>query len=177
MGGFSAEIVVSERAQYLTPMQNIQAQLAQCGIDLQLRVVDHSTMHTLIRQGSNLMVLYVAWRPNADAFLTRFFHSDTTIITGTAPDTNFTHFGTTDLDGDGEVDGVDDLIEAARISLDTDEQAQLWQEAQVEILEWMVGYPLFISSFAYAHNPDVDFGYDLQSTLALYPQITESTSK
>lgn len=176
-GGFSTELVVSERAQYLTPMQNVQAQLAQCGIDIQLRVVDHSTMHTLIRQGSNLIVPYIAWRPNADAFLSRFFHSETTIITGEAPDTNFSHFGSTDLDGDGEVDGVDDLIEAARLSLDPVEQATYWKEAQLEILDWMGGYPLYIMGFAFAMSPDVDLGYELNSTLALYPQITETTTK
>lgn len=177
VGNLSIEMVTSERAQYLTPTQNLQAQLARCGINLDIRVVDHSTMHTLVRQGSNRLTLYVAWRPNADAFLSRFYSEEAAILVGSSPDTNFTRLGTTDLDGDGVVDGIDDLMDEARTTLDADRQIELWNEAQLDILEWTASYPMFITTFVYANRPGVDLGYDLQSTLALYPQITEETTK
>jgi len=175
-GGFSIEVVISERAEYLIPMQNIQAQLAEIGVEVKLKVVDHSSMHTLIRQDVNPMVLYVAWRPNADVFLTRFYHSHSIVVTGKKPDTNFSHLGGVDADGDGVVDSIDDLIEAARVELDPEAQIGLWKEACRKILELAAAYPLYIKKFVYARSPKVDYGYELKSTLALYPQVNELTS-
>ena len=169
-------MVISERAEYLIPMQNIQAQLAEIGVEVKLKVVDHSSMHTLIRQDVNPMVLYVAWRPNADVFLTRFYHSHSIVVTGKKPDTNFSHLGGVDADGDGVVDSIDDLIEAARVELDPKAQIGLWKEACREILELAAAYPLYIKKFVYARSPKVDYGYELKSTLALYPQVNELTS-
>ena len=162
--GFSAEVVISERAEYLLPMENIQAQLRECGIDIKLKVVDHPTMHTLIRQDVNPIVLYVAWRPNADVFLTRFYHSDSIVVVGKKPDTNFSHYT-----------GIDELIEAARTELDTELQVLFWKQAQLKLLIDMASYPLYIKQFVYARKPYVDYGYELKSTLALYPQINELT--
>jgi len=158
------DVVISERAEYLLPMQNIQAQLRRCGIDFNLKVVDHPSMHTLIRQDVNPIVLYVAWRPNADVFLTRFYHSDSIVVTGKKPDTNFSH-----------IDIIDALIEAAREELDPARQASYWKAAQLMILNYNAAYPLYIKQFVYARKPYVDYGYELKSTLALYPQINELT--
>lgn len=173
--GFSIEVVISERAEYLIPMQNVQAQLAEIGVEVKLKVVDHSSMHTLIRQDVNPMVLYVAWRPNADVFLTRFYHSNSIVVTGVKPDTNFSHLGGVDADGDGTLDSIDELIEAARTELDSEKQISLWKEACTRILELVAAYPLYIKKFVYARNPKVNYGYELKSTLALYPQINELT--
>ena len=165
--GFSVEVVTSERAEYLIPTQLVQAQLRECGIDITLKVVDHSSMHTLIRQDVNPMVVYVCWRPNADVFLTRFYHSDSIVVTGKKPDTNFSHIAS-----------IDSLIEAARTELDPAQQAELWKKAQRIILGGeAAAYPLYIKKFVYARKPYVDYGYELKSTLALYPQINELTSK
>lgn len=172
----SFEVVISERASYLRPMQNIQSQLAQCGVRMSLRVVDHSSMHTLIREDINPIVLYIAWRPNADVFLTRFYHSDSIVVTGDNPDTNFSHLGGVDANGDGEVEAIDAMIEEARTELDASRQTELWKQAQTRILEIAAAHPFYIKKFVFARANDVDFGYELDSTLALYPQINELTT-
>ncbi|HIC96355.1 TPA: polyamine ABC transporter substrate-binding protein, partial [Candidatus Bipolaricaulota bacterium] len=173
--GFATEAIISERAEYLLPMENIVAQLRECGVDVTLRVVDHSTFHTMIRQNASSIVLYSAWRPNADVFLTRFYHSASEVVTGQKPDTNFSHIGAMDADGDGEVDSIDYLIEAARVELGPESQAMLWKAAQLKLLELNVAYPLYIKQFTYARKEYVDWGYELLSTLALYPQVNELT--
>lgn len=162
--GFSMELVSSERESYLKNYQSMQAQLAEIGIDLQINVVDHSSMHSLIREDVNPIVIYVAWRPNADVYLTRFFHSDSIVVTGAKPDTNFSHYNE-----------IDDLIEAARVEQDPDRQIELWKEAQVKILEDMVAYSLQYQNQVTARHTYVDYGHELKSALALYPQITEDT--
>ncbi|MEA3238840.1 MAG: ABC transporter substrate-binding protein [Candidatus Bipolaricaulota bacterium] len=163
--GFTMEAVTSERASYRRIYEQIQAQLAQIGIDLKLRVVDHSTMHSLIREDSNPVTIYIAWRANADVFLTRFYHSDSIVVTGAKPDTNFSHYT-----------GIDDLIEEARAEVDADMQVALWKEAQRELAEYLASYPLIMLKYIFGRSEKVDWGYDLKSTVALYPQVTEKTS-
>lgn len=161
---FSLTSNTSERASYRRTYEAIQDQLKQVGITLNLEVVDHSTMHSLIREDANPLAVYIAWRPNADVFLTRFYHSDSIVVTGAKPDTNFSHYTQ-----------IDDMIEETRVETDPDKQAETWKEAQLKILEDAAAYPLFILKFVFGRREYVDFGYDLQSTLALYPQVTEQT--
>jgi len=80
------------------------------------------------------------------------------------PDTNFSH--TTDIDG---------LIEAARYALDPDCQTYIWKQAQLRLLKEVASYPLYILKFVFARSEKVDYGYELKSSLALYPQINELT--
>jgi peptide/nickel transport system substrate-binding protein len=158
-------MVSSERESYLKNYESMQAQLAEIGIDIKINVVDHSSMHSMIREDVNPIVIYVAWRPNADVYLTRFYHSDSIVVTGAKPDTNFSHYTE-----------IDDLIEGARAELDSDKQIEMWQEAQIKILEDMVAYPLQYQNQVTARRDYVDFGHDLKSVLALYAQFTENTT-
>jgi peptide/nickel transport system substrate-binding protein len=163
--GFSLEVVTSEMTGYRRIYENMQAQLAEVGVDLKVNVVDHSTMHAQIREDVNPIVVYIAWRPNADVYLTRFYHSDSIVVTGAKPDTNFSHY-----------DQIDDLIEAARVATSAEEQIDLWKQAQTKILEDMVSKPLHFQQQVYARSEAVDYGHDLISVLALYPGITEKTT-
>ncbi len=163
--GFSLEVVSSERESYLKPYTSLQAQLAKIGIDLKIKTVDHSSMHKLIRQDVNPIVIYVAWRPNADVYLTRFYHSDSIVVTGAKPDTNFSHYA-----------GIDDLIEAARVEQDPEKQVELWKEAQIKLLEEMISYPILYMSQVTARHDYVDYGHELKTVFSLYPQFDETTT-
>jgi peptide/nickel transport system substrate-binding protein len=163
--GFDLEVVTSEMTGYRRIYENMQAQLAEVGVNMKVNVVDHSTMHSQIREDVNPIVVYIAWRPNADAYLTRFFHSASIVVTGSSPDTNFSHY-----------DKIDDLIESARVETDPEKQIDMWKEAQVKILEDMVAYPLHYQQQVYARSNAVDYGHDLISVLALYPGIDETTT-
>ena len=162
--GFPLEMVTSEMAGYRTLYESMQAQLAKVGIKATVKVVDHSTMHSLIRKDANPLVIYIAWRPNADIVLTQFFHSDSTVVTGKKPNTNFSHY-----------DKIDDVIERARVETDATRQVALWKEAQLRILEEMVAYPMQYQNQVYARSAAVDYGHELVSVLALYPGIDEKT--
>jgi peptide/nickel transport system substrate-binding protein len=163
--GFSLEMVSSERESYLKNYESMQAQLAELDIDIQINVVDHSSMHSMIREDVNPIVIYVAWRPNADVYLTRFYHSDSIVVTGAKPDTNFSHY-----------EEIDDLIEGARGELDPEKQIEMWKDAQIRILTDMVSYPLQYQNQVTARKDYVDFGHELKSVLALYAQFTENTT-
>jgi peptide/nickel transport system substrate-binding protein len=128
-------------------------------------VVDHATMHEQIRQDVNPIVLYVAFRPNADVYLTNFFFSESAVVDGASPITNFSHYGE-----------IDDLILQARAETDAEKQDELWKQANIQVLKDAVAMPLHYQNQVYARRPQVDYGHELVSSLALYPQITELTT-
>jgi len=162
--GFPLSMVTSEMTGYRVLYESMQAQLAKVGIKADVKVVDHTTMHDTIRKNLNALVIYIAWRPNADAYLTRFFHSDSIIITGKKPDTNFTQYSK-----------IDKLIEQARFETDAAKQVTLWKDAEVQLLQDMIVYPIQYQNQVYARSKAVDYGHELKSVLALYPGITEKT--
>jgi peptide/nickel transport system substrate-binding protein len=163
--GFSIDLVTSEMTDYSANYEVLQAELAEIGITINLTVVDHATMHEQIREDVNPIVIYVAYRPNADVYLTNFFHSDSIVVEGASPITNFSHYS-----------GVDDLIEQARAETDPVAQEELWKQANIQIQKDLAALPLYMQNLVYARMPGVDYGHELVSSLALYPQITELTT-
>lgn len=162
--GFSLSLVVTKLSHVRKNYEELQQQLAQVGISLNLEIVDHSRMHLLIRRDVNPIVIYEAWRPNTDVFLRRFFHSDSIVVSGRNPDTNFSHYR-----------GIDELIDLARREMNPLRQEKLWEYAQVKLLEDMVVYPLHYRNKVYIRHGYVDYGHTLEASMALYPQITENT--
>lgn len=163
--GFSIDLITSEMTDYSANYEVLQAELAEIGITVNLTVVDHATMHEQIREDVNPIVIYVAYRPNADVYLTNFFHSNSIVVEGSSPITNFSHYS-----------GVDDLIEQARAETDPAAQAELWKQANIQIQKDVAAIPLYMQNLVYARMPGVDYGHELVSSLALYPQITELTT-
>jgi len=162
--GFTLDLVTSEKRLYRTYYEVMREQLARIGIVCNVQVFSHSDMHKRIRKEPLPIVIYVAWRPNADIFLSRFFHSDSIVVTGANPDTNFSRYR-----------NIDRLIEAARLEIDPEKQINLWKQAQIRILNDMVAYPIMYTIQCYARRTVVDYGHPLVSTMALYPQFTEKT--
>jgi peptide/nickel transport system substrate-binding protein len=175
--GFATEVIISELAtSYRKPMVAIQGQVKKAGIDMKLKVVDHSSFHSLIREDASPLVYYACWRPNVDVFLTRFFHSASEVVTGEKPDTNFSHLGAVDADGDGKVDSIDALIETARWELDADKQSALWKKAQVQLLEDAAVVPMIRLKYVFPMKSYVELGHPLEFSWQTYsPQITENT--
>lgn len=175
--GLGFEVIISELAtSYRKPMVGIQAQLKKAGIDMRLKVVDHSSFHTLIRDDASPLVYYACWRPNTDVFLTRFYHSDSVVVSGKKPDTNFSHYGAVDADGDGKIDAIDSLIEKARWELDADKQSAIWKEAQIALLKDAAVVPAIRLKYVFPMKSYVDLGHPLEFSWSTYsPQVTEKT--
>jgi len=131
---------------------------------MDIKVVDHATMHDQIRKDVNPLILYVAFRPTADSYLTQFLHSDSIVLTGKTPNVNFAHY-----------DKIDSQIEAARYEPDAAKQEALWKQAQTPALQDMVVYPIQYANQVYARTSSVDYGHPLKSQIQLYPGIDETT--
>jgi peptide/nickel transport system substrate-binding protein len=163
--GFTLDVISSEMTGYRMLYESLQYQLGQVGITVNLQIVDHNSFHSMIRQDLNPLVLYIAWRPNADVYFTRFFYSAAQVVHGSSPDTNFTH--TTDLD---------DMILEARYETDANRQIELWKEIQVRLLEESYIYAIQYQNQVYARQNYVDYGHQPVSVLALYPGVNEKTT-
>ena len=162
--GFTFSVVTSEMPAYRVIYESMQAQLARFGIKMDVKVVDHAAMHDQIRKDVNPVIVYVAFRPTADAYLTQFFHSDSIVVTGKNPNTNFAHYNK-----------VDEAIDRARNEPESARQAALWKQAQTTALQDMVAYPIMFTNQVYARTANVVYGHDLKSQLQLYPGIDETT--
>ncbi len=162
--GFELDLVASEKRVYQAYYRTLKRLLVPIGIQCRIWTVPHSEMHRIIRKEPPPLVVYAAWRPNADAYLTRFFHSESRVVAGVRPDTNFSQYG-----------AVDGLIEAARKTVDPETQLHLWGQSQIRILDDMVALPLMFTRQVYARTPLLDYGHPVVSTMALYPQFTENT--
>lgn len=175
--GFKTEAIVSEmESSYRKPMIALQAQVKKAGIDMEVKVVEHTAFHSQIRQDASPLVYYACWRPNVDVFLTRFYQSDSTVVSGKKPDTNFAHYGMVDANGDGKVDTIDALIDSARWELDAKKQDQLWKEAQIQVLKDAAALPVIRLLYVFPMKSYVELGDPLEWSWETYsPQITEKT--
>lgn len=155
--GFEMDLITSEQTAYRQAYEVLQEELRQIGITINLEVVQHATMHELIREGRNPIVIYIAFRPSADTYLTQFFATDGGV-------TNFSNFT------------VDDLRDQARAETDDEAQAELWRQANIEILSNFAAYALTITNLVYVRRDEVDYGHELNAVVQLYPGIDETTS-
>lgn len=163
--GFTLEVISSDRESERKIYETLQAELKKIGVEVKLQIIDHQTFHKLIRDDANPIVVYPVFRPNPDVLLTQFFHSDSTVVTGAKPNINFSHY-----------DQIDDLIEQARAETDADRQIALWKEANIKILTDMACHSTMVIYQVYGRSKKVQYGHELKSVLAYYPQITEQTT-
>lgn len=157
---------VSESFSYLVPMEIIQEHLRLVGVEINLEVVDHPTFHARIREDLNPLIIYGGVRePVADSILTEFYHSRSIVQTPTAV-TNFAHY-----------DGIDELLDEARSTLDRDLQLKNYALAQQKIMEDLASLPLCLFHQALVRQEWVDLGYntDPYETLYYLIEVSENT--
>ena len=163
--GLTLSTVVSSNSAQQPIMEVIQAQLAEVGIDMQMKVVDHPTYHEQIRKDLSDLVFYGAARyPVADSYLSQFYHSDASVGKPTAM-TNFAHCDAADAD-----------IAAARKATTDEDRIKFWSSAQKKIHEQVCSVPLFSLMQVWVRNKALDYGYELKGSLNLAPPITEQTT-
>ena len=156
--GFEINLVSSEMEDYRRNYEVMAEELRQIGITVNIEIVQHAAMHELIREGVNPLVIYVAYRPSADTYLTQFFSSS-------GGSTNFAHYT-----------AIDDLIVQARQASDPAQQEELWRQANTQILQDFAAFPFVTKNLVYARTEGVDYGHELVSAPQLYPVINETTT-
>lgn len=160
----------SESDNYLRPLKIVQEQLRQVGIRFDIKVVDHSTYHKLIREDKNALVIYGGVRlPIAETLLSQFYAKSAIVGTQTAI-TNFSHYGDV-------IPGIDKYLEKAAATSDLALKKLYYEKAQYRIIEDLPVYPLYLNRASLCYQKWVDFGYDVENYETLYYtiEISEKT--
>jgi peptide/nickel transport system substrate-binding protein len=168
--GFKIMGYVTTKPYYKSIMEICQELWKPLGVDLEVKVVDHTTFHANIRKDMNDVVVYYAGRaPVADSFLTQFYYGKSCIGQPTQI-TNFAHYGCVDADGDGKIDTSDPLIEAARSEINPEKQRQLYYKAQLQILKMAPSKPLHELTKVMARHNWFDPGVKIEGSMIFgYP--------
>ncbi|MBW1961091.1 MAG: polyamine ABC transporter substrate-binding protein [Deltaproteobacteria bacterium] len=168
--GFKISAYITTKPYYKAILEICQELWKPLGVELEIKVVDHTTYHANIRKDMNHVVVYYAGRaPVADSYLTQWYYSKSAIGQPTQV-TNFSHYGEVDADGDGKIDSVDDLIEAARSELDREKQKKMYYEAQLKILEDVPSKPLHELTKVFARHNWFDPGVEIKGSMIFgYP--------
>lgn len=162
--GVTIKTISSTNPTIHTILELVQANLAKIGVKLDVQEVDNPTFHVQIRKDLSPLTIYQAARfPIADAFLTQFYLSSSTVGTPTAV-TNFSHCNAADKE-----------IVEARSELDPAKQKELWAAAQRKILDAVCAAPIYESFVLWAYRDTLDLGYDLKGSMNLGPPILETT--
>jgi peptide/nickel transport system substrate-binding protein len=161
---------ISENDDYQRPLQLVQEQLRQVGINFNIKVVDHPTYHKLIRQDKNALVIYGGVRlPVAKSLLSQFYAKSSIVGTQTAV-TNFSHYSEA-------TSGIDEYLEKAEATNDLELKKYYYGQAQYQIIQDLPVYPLYLQRASLCYQKWVDLGYDAEHYETLYYtiEISEKT--
>lgn len=168
--GFKIHAYSSPSPTYKDVYVVLQDAWRKIGVDFEVDLVDHTAYISNVKSDKNDIVVYSADRtPIADSYLSEFWHSSAIVGTPTGQK-NFSHYGEVDADGDGTVDSIDSFIEAARSEIDASKRAELWAQAQIQVLEHAAAKPLHVLIKVLGRQPWVDLGVDFTGTMSwTYP--------
>jgi peptide/nickel transport system substrate-binding protein len=159
--GFAADVFISEREDYRSNMLLVQDQLRDVGIQLNLRVVDHSSYHADIRKDLNPLIVYSTSQPPIVVpFLQAFYASDA-IVTKPTANRNFSHYG-------DQVGSIDEMMATAISEPDAAKQRQMLHDIQIQIMRDLPVVPLQTLAVLYVRQPSLDLGFDVDAGLGNY---------
>jgi peptide/nickel transport system substrate-binding protein len=162
-GGVTIPCFTSQREDYASIMLMIQEQLRAVGIRLDMRIIDHATMHAENRRDRNTMTLYSSSYPPipTQPFLQLLLSSAATRADGRGGE-NYSHYGVA-------IPGIDALIERAETEPDFAKRIALIQDMERQVLRDLPLLGIVTLSYVVARNPRVDIGFPVRSGYAYWP--------
>jgi peptide/nickel transport system substrate-binding protein len=151
--GLTVKLFMSVGPWYLNKMIVYQDELKECGINLEMKQVDHTVYKTKIMQGVNPIVIWGDRLPLSTYWLRDMYHSDSALGTPKAA-RNFMYYSNPE---------VDRLIELAETSFDEKVRLDALAEAQRIIVQDLPSIPSIETRTACIRNPWFDLGYDLKN--------------
>ena len=161
--GVTIPCFTSQREDFASIMLMVQEQLRAANIRLDLRIIDHATMHAENRRDRNGVALFSSSFPPVP---TQPFLQQLLSAAGVKPDgtggENYSHYGVA-------MPGIDALIQRAEDEPDFERRIALIQDMERQVLRDLPLLGLVTLSFVVARNPRVDLGYPVRSGYAYWP--------
>jgi peptide/nickel transport system substrate-binding protein len=157
--GVTIQCFTSQREDFASIMLMVQEQLRAANIRLDMRIIDHATMHAENRRDRNSVALYSSSFPPVPTqpFLFQLLASAEVKADGTGGE-NYSHYR--DLDA---------LIQRAEDEPDFERRAALIQDMEKQVLRDLPLLGLVTLSYVIARNPRIDVGFPVRSGPAFWP--------
>jgi peptide/nickel transport system substrate-binding protein len=160
--GFSIDVFVTEREEYKTNLLIIQEQLRKVGIQINLRLVDHTSYHNDIRRDLDAMVMYGSGQPPLTQAVLNAFYNSAAIVGKPTRNMNFSHYG--DLAGNSDA-----LMAQANQEIDDTKRLALLKQIQLNILKEVPVIPLPSPASSWMHNgKTLDIGFPVKAFMGTF---------
>ena len=160
--GVTIEVFITEREEYKTNLLIIQEQLRKVGIQLNMRVVDHTSYHNDIRRDLNTIVVYGSGQPPLTQAVLNAFYKSSAIVGKPTRNMNFSHYG--DIAGNS-----DSLMEQANQEVDDTKRIALLKQVQIEILRQVPAYPLPSAAGSWMRDgKTLDIGFPVKAYMGTF---------
>lgn len=160
--GFNISVNASAREDYSTYSLIIQEQLRAVGINIDLKIMDHSAYHAENRKDLNTMPI-LSWSqpPVPLAFLPRCCAASEVVQADSKGGFNLSHYGVV-------MPGVDDKIDAMRKATSLEEHIEIGRQLELQVARDlpMIGLPT--TSYVVVRNPRLDLGFEVKSGYAVW---------
>jgi peptide/nickel transport system substrate-binding protein len=155
--GITIPCYVSQREDYASIMLMIQEQLRAASINLDLKIIDHTTFHADNRQDKNSLALYSSSFPPVPTLTLGSQLAASAVVKADGKGQgNYSHYGVA-------MPGIDDLLDKAQDEPDFDKRIAIIQEAEKKVLTDLPLLGIIALSYVIARNPRVDIGYKVAS--------------
>jgi peptide/nickel transport system substrate-binding protein len=162
-GGLTIPAFTSQREDYSAIMLMVQEQLRKVGINLALKIIDHTSMQNDNRRDLNSMAMESSsYPPVPTQALLQQLSSSAVVKPDSTGGGNYSHYGVA-------IPGVDALLEKALDEPDFSRRAALCQEVERQVLRDLPDIGLLTLSYVIARNPRIDVGYPVKSGYAYWP--------
>lgn len=161
--GLTIQAFTSQREDYSAIMLMVQEQLRKIGVNLDLKIIDHTSMQNDNRRDLNSMALESSsYPPVPTQALLQQLSSRAVVKPDSTGGGNYSHYGVA-------MPGVDTLLEQALDEPNFARRAELCQAVERQVLRDLPDLGMITLSYVIARNPRVDLGYKVQSGYAYWP--------
>ena len=162
-GGLTIPCFTSQREDYAAIMLMVQELLRKVGINLDMKIVDHTTMQNDDRRDLNsVALLSSSYPPVPTQVLLEQLASGAVVKPDGSGGTNLSHYGVA-------MRGVDDKLDAVLSEADFGKRIALCQEIEKQVLRDLPDLGVITLSYVIARNKRVDLGYPVKSGYAYWP--------
>lgn len=153
--GLKLPVNTSQREDYSSQHLIIQEQLRAVGIDLDLKIMDHSAYHATNRQNLNTLNINSWSLPPIPLYVYTNYAAKAANMTddGTGG-ANYSHYGVL-------MPGVDDLLDQMLQTTTYDAYVDAGRKVELQIQRDLPMFGLPTLSYVVARNPRVDLGYEV----------------
>jgi peptide/nickel transport system substrate-binding protein len=160
--GFPLDVFISEREEYKSNLLIIQEQLRKVGIQLNIRVVDHTSYHADIRRDLDSLIVYGSGQPPLTQAVLNAFYDSHAIVNKPTRNMNFSHYG--DVAGNSDA-----LMQQANQEVDDTKRLALLKQIQIDILRQVPVIPLPSPASSWLHNPKtLAIGYPVKAYMGTF---------